>query len=59
MSQKSRILIVDDEPAIRTLLHCVLDAEYAVDDAADGATALERLAQDRYDAVCSTSPCPT
>jgi DNA-binding response OmpR family regulator len=51
MLQKPRILIVDDEPAIRTLLHYVLDKLYAVDEAPDGATALQHVVRNRYDAV--------
>jgi two-component system response regulator MprA len=47
-----RILVVDDEPAVRTSLERALVLEgYAVDLAADGAAALDRLAAAPPDAV--------
>ena len=47
-----RILIVDDEPAVRTSLERALSLEgYDVDLAADGAAALDRLAAAPPDAV--------
>jgi two-component system response regulator MprA len=48
----ARILIVDDEPAVRESLSSSLQFEgYRVDEAADGAMALERLQADRPDLV--------
>jgi excisionase family DNA binding protein len=48
--QRARILVVDDEPAIRDILARLLAlAEYEVDAAADGATALDRLRLVPYD----------
>src|SRR5690242_8285848 len=47
-----RILVVDDEPAVRTSLERALSLEgYDVDLAADGAAALDRLAAAPPDAV--------
>jgi len=47
-----RVLVVDDEVAVRTSLHRALNLErYEVDLAADGGQALERLASARYDAI--------
>ena len=50
LSGRARVLVVDDEPAIRDLLAKTLAlAEYEVDLAADGKTALERLRIVPYD----------
>jgi two-component system, OmpR family, response regulator MprA len=47
-----KILVVDDEPAVRTSLERALSLEgYDVDLAADGAAALDRLAAEPPDAV--------
>ncbi|WP_445152837.1 response regulator transcription factor [Baekduia sp. Peel2402] len=47
-----RVLVVDDELAVRTSLHRALNLErYEVDLAQDGREALERVAQARYDAI--------
>ncbi len=47
-----RVLVVDDELAVRTSLHRALNLErYDVDLAEDGRQALERIAATRYDAV--------
>ena len=35
-----KILVVDDDPSIRTLVHRFLNQKYQVDSAADGETAL-------------------
>jgi DNA-binding response OmpR family regulator len=35
-----KILVVDDDPAIRNLVHCFLNQKYQIDSAADGETAL-------------------
>ena len=46
----ARVLVVDDDPTIRTLLRIVVERQgYAVDAAADGVDALEHLAENRYD----------
>jgi len=48
----SRILVVDDEPDILDLEEMILTrAGYEVDTAADGSTALERIADTAYDLV--------
>ncbi len=52
----SRILVVDDEPNIRTVLRDILligDADYEVDQAADGREALEKLRSADFDVVLS------
>ena len=47
-----RILVVDDEPAIRRLLKTSLASQdYLVSEAADGATALAALARDPFDVL--------
>jgi two-component system response regulator MprA len=47
-----KLLVVDDDPALARTLRRALGIEgYAVECAADGAEALQRLAADRYDAV--------
>ena len=47
-----RVLVVDDELAVRTSLHRALGLErYEVDLAEDGCQALERVAAARYDAI--------
>jgi two-component system response regulator MprA len=47
-----RVLVVDDELAVRTSLHRALGLErYEVDLAEDGRQALERVAAARYDAI--------
>src|SRR6266540_7284092 len=48
----SRILVVDDEPGIRTSLSGVLEDEgYEVDSVADGESCLARLAEKSWDLV--------
>src|ERR1700690_1524848 len=52
MTEPSRILVVDDEPAVQHALARALALErYEVAQAADGVEALERLGADAYDAV--------
>ena len=46
---EARALVVDDDGATRTVVRALLEKEgFAVDEAADGAEALECLAQNRY-----------
>lgn len=46
----SRILVVDDEPAIRALLKKIIERRgYLVDDAKDGSEAIELLGRNAYD----------
>ena len=50
MSQTARILIVDDEPAVRVMLEAALRPQgYRVEVAGSGAEALERLTGQEYD----------
>ncbi len=52
MAEHARILVVDDEPAVQQALARALTLErYEVEQAADGARALERIGADPYDAV--------
>ena len=52
MSQPARILIIDDEKAIRNTLKEILEFEnYTVDKAEDGPAGLDMLIQQRYDVV--------
>lgn len=46
-----RVLIVDDEAAVRDSLERALSEDYSVTFAADGFKALERLAAERYDLI--------
>jgi DNA-binding response OmpR family regulator len=46
MTQSHRVLVVDDDPQVRELMRwAIADDGYAVDCAADGLEALERIAQ--------------
>jgi two-component system response regulator MprA len=52
MAEPTRILVVDDEPAVQHALSRALALErYEVAQAADGVQALERLATDVYEAI--------
>ncbi|MEO3892432.1 response regulator transcription factor [Nonomuraea sp. B5E05] len=52
MSEPARLLVVDDEPALREALQSSLEFEgYKVVTAGDGHTALEALASDSFDGV--------
>lgn len=56
----AHILVVDDEEAIRDLIKEVLSMDsHTFDTAANGAEALERLRQDRYDLVIMDRNMPT
>lgn len=58
-SARPRILVVDDEGSIRDLLAKTLAlAEYDVDTAADGRTALDRLRQESYDLLIADLKMP-
>jgi len=51
--QDVRILIIDDEPAMVSLLESYLGARYQVESATDGETALNKLTVGRYDVIIS------
>ncbi|HEY0141787.1 MAG TPA: response regulator [Thermoanaerobaculia bacterium] len=52
MSQSERILVVDDDDAIRTMVERVLRRErYTVESARDGFEAIEKLSQNDYGTV--------
>ena len=54
----TRVLIVDDEPAVRAALDRALRLDgYEIELAADGREALDRLADARPTRSCSTSRC--
>jgi len=56
---RPRILVVDDEPSIRDLLAKTLAlAEYDVDVAADGRSALERIRHEAYDLLIADLKMP-
>jgi two-component system response regulator HydG len=56
---KARILVVDDDSSARTAVGSLLDSEgYQVDSAADGAAALERLAELPPDAIVTDLDMP-
>lgn len=53
-----RILIIDDEPAIRRVLRDILENEgYIVEDAASGIEALPIIKEQEFDAIFVTSKC--
>jgi CheY-like chemotaxis protein len=57
---RPRLLIVDDDQLMRTLHTLVLQgAGYDVDTAGDGAAALERLAEEKFDLVLTDRAMPT
>jgi two-component system response regulator MprA len=52
MAEPTRILVVDDEPAVQHALQRALSLErYTVEHAADGLQALERLGAETYEAI--------
>ncbi|MCF7855672.1 MAG: sigma-54 dependent transcriptional regulator [Candidatus Pacebacteria bacterium] len=54
MSEKARILVVDDEVSIVEVLKALLNREgYSVSTASDGEEALEQLREDKYDLMVS------
>lgn len=55
---KERILIVDDEEAITSLLCAVLKSEWDVDTASNGEEALTKLKQTHYDLIISDVDMP-
>ncbi len=58
-SERPRILVVDDEPAVRTLVAKTLAAcEYDVETAEDGPSALERLKASSYDLLITDLKMP-
>jgi DNA-binding response OmpR family regulator len=59
LGRRARILVVDDEASIRDLLSKTLAlAEYDVDTAPDGRSALERVRQIAYDLVITDLKMP-
>lgn len=59
MAQIPKVLVVDDEPAIRRVLCDFLKMEgFAVDTASDGEAALQHLSNDQYDVVISDLKMP-
>lgn len=59
LQRKARVLIVDDEPAIREIVSELLSDEgYAVRCVRDGVEALEAIEQDRFDLVVTDVKMP-
>lgn len=60
MSRPCSILIIDDEAAMRHLLHTILEDEgYSVDEAKDGKEGLSKVFQQHYDLVLCDVRMPT
>jgi excisionase family DNA binding protein len=58
-SERPRILVVDDEPAVRTLVAKTLEAcDYDVETAEDGPSALERMKTASYDLLITDLKMP-
>ncbi|WP_075721399.1 response regulator transcription factor [Roseburia sp. 499] len=52
MNEKSRILVVDDNSEIREVINILLSGEgYEVEEAGDGAEALQKVQQEEYDLI--------
>ncbi|MDP8924086.1 MAG: response regulator [Chloroflexota bacterium] len=52
LAQSKRVLVVDDDPGIRTLLHVALEDEgYSVDSATNGREALDKIHHDQPSAI--------
>ena len=59
ITANARILVVDDEPPVLLTLKAILEQEgYAVDAAAEGATALRMVREHRYDLVLTDLKMP-
>lgn len=59
VTTNARILVVDDEPPVLLTLKAILEQEgYAVDAAADGASALRMVREHRYDLVLTDLKMP-
>lgn len=58
MSEKPRVLIVDDEPLNRDLLRRVLMWEYQIEEAPDGQAALDLLGKARFDVIIADHAMP-
>ena len=57
-ARNSRLLVVEDNPDIRTYLLQNLLAEYEVDEAADGEAALQKASEQSYDLILSDIAMP-
>lgn len=57
-AERSRILVVDDEQAVRDLLVKILGPHYKVDVAPDGASAIEQLRAREYDLLITDLKMP-
>lgn len=53
LNGRKRILVVDDEESVRHVSRRILQKEYDVDVASDGAEAVEKLRENAYDLVIS------
>jgi CheY-like chemotaxis protein len=51
MEPRPRVLIVEDDPGLRTLLRVALGAEFELDETDNGEEALRLITDRRYDAV--------
>jgi CheY-like chemotaxis protein len=52
MTAQSRVLIAEDDPAIRTMLRAMLAREgFVVESAVDGQEAIEKIQQSAFDAI--------
>jgi CheY-like chemotaxis protein len=58
VSEKPRVLIVDDEPLNRDLLRRVLMWDYQIEEAADGKAALELLGKASFDVIIADHAMP-
>lgn len=57
--QRGRILLVDDEAAVRGTLRAVLESQgYHCQEAENGAVALERLEHERFDLIITDNRMP-
>ena len=51
MKDKKSLLIVDDDIAHRTMLRILLDWQYAISEADDGSTAIEKVSKQNFDMI--------